>query len=566
MYIERIPNRTSPPAVLLRESFRQDGKVKKRTIANLSSLADDVVDGFAALLRGEKLVPVDSLHRTYRSLPTGHVDAVVRMMQRLGVARLVGGSAGPEANLIQALIVQRILQPSSKLGATRLWEESTLGQAFGISNVDVDDVYRALDWLVARQSLIEAKLAKRHLSDGDLALYDLSSAWYTGSHCDLARRGYSRDGKKGSLQVNFGLLTNRLGCPVSISVFPGNTGDSSTVEPQLRKLRKDFKLSQVVFVGDRGMVTGKQIAAMREHDAFRWVTALRSADIKKLVEGDYLQLELFDETNLFALTHQDYPNERLIACRNPALAERRGKSRNELLAATCANLDKIAARVASGKLVDAGEIGVAAGKVIDRRKMGKHIRLHIEDGRFGYEVDQDAVAREATLDGIYVIRTSVAEQDLDDASAVRAYKALTNVERDFRSIKSVDIEVRPIFHRTEARLKAHFLVCMLARYVLWHLERAWRPMTFADESPQSQPDPVLPRERSLAAKEKATRRGDDNGAIVHSHKTLVAHLATQVRNFGRITLPNGAIVETVADTDPTPVQRRARQLIEDLAL
>jgi Transposase DDE domain len=466
--------------VLLRESYREGAKVRKRTLANLSSLSNAQVEAIRAVLRGETLQPVAQTFEITASRPHGHVQAVALAMQRLRFASLIDSKPSRERDLVLAMVAARILAPSPKLATTRWWHISTLAQEFGVTEADEDDLYAAMDWLLARQARIGKKLAARHLHPGALVLYDLSSSYFEGSTCPLAKLGYSRDGKRGLLQVNYGLLTDARGCPVAVSVHEGNVADSETFMPEVQRLRQDFGVEQLVMIGDRGMISHKAIAEMRECEGVGWITALKSASIRVLVEQGQLQLGLFDQRNLLELSSPDYPGERLVACRNPQLAALRAHKREALLCATEKSLASIKARVDAGKLSGAEQIGLRVGKLINQYKVAKHFELHIDAKSFRFARKHDSIAAEAALDGIYIIRTSLNASQMDSADCVRNYKALANVERAFRSLKSIDLKVRPIHHRLADRVRAHIFLCMLAYYVEWHMREAWRELMFAD--------------------------------------------------------------------------------------
>ena len=568
MHIHVVPNRGSPPTVLLRESYREGAKVGKRTLANLSSLSPAQIEAIRAALRGETLQPVAQRFEITASRSHGHVHAAALTLQRLGFASLIGSQPCRERDLVLAMVAARIAAPHTKLATTRWWHTTTLAEDFGVAQADEDDLYAAMDWLLERQDRIQKKLASRHLSAGALVLYDLSSSYFEGSCCPLAKLGYSRDGRKGMLQVNYGLLTDARGCPVAVSVHEGNTADSTTFMPAVHKLREDFGIERVVMVGDRGMVSQKTIDQMREADGIGWITALKSASIRALVEQGHLQLGLFDERNLLELSSPDYPGERLVACRNPELAKLRAHKREELLAATEANLQKIKARVDALKLVGRDEIGLRVGKVVNQYKMAKHFELVIGDNAFTFARKTDAIAAEAALDGIYIIRTSVSAAQMDSADCVRNYKSLANVERAFRSLKTIDLKVRPIHHRTADRVRAHIFLCMLAYYVEWHMREAWRELMFADtdQLAKATRDPVAPAQRSKGALAKAARHTLDDGTPVHSFSTLMAELATIVRNTCRAPQagPQAPTFEVL--TTPNAKQQRALDLIQKIQL
>src|SRR2546427_6556144 len=541
MHIHVVPNRASPPTVLLRESYREGSKVRKRTLANLSSLSAAQIEAIRAALRGEALRPVAQSFEITASRSHGHVQAAALTMQRLGFASVVASKPCRERELVLAMVASRIVAPHTKLATTRWWHTTTLAEDFGVADASEDDLYAAMDWLLARQGTIQKKLAARHLSAGGLVLYDLSSSYFEGSTCPLAKIGYSRDGRHGMLQVNYGLLTDARGCPVAVSVHEGNVADSQTLLPEIKRLREEFGIEQLVMVGDRGMISNKAIDEMNETQGVGWITALRSASIRALVEQGQLQLDLFDERNLLELSSPDYPGERLVACRNPELAKLRTHKREELLAATEANLQKIKARVDAGKLAGRDEIGLRVGRVINQYKVAKHFELAIGENTFSFPRKLEGITAEAALDGLYIIRTSVSAAQMDAPQCVRNYKALANVERAFRSLKTIDLKVRPIHHRTADRVRAHILLCMLAYYVEWHMREAWRELMFADADQRAKAtrDPVAKALRSKAALAKVARHTLDDGTPVHSFSTLVAELATVVRNTCRT--PNAGL-------------------------
>ena len=568
MHIHSVPNRGSPPTVLLRESYREGGKVRKRTLANLSDLSAAQIEAMRAVLRGDAVQPAGSSLEIIASRPHGHVQAVAACMQRLGFAALIGSKPSRERDLVLAMVAARIVAPQTKLATTRWWQTTTLAEQFSVADASEDDMYAAMDWLLARQDTIQKKLATRHLRADGLVLYDLSSSYFEGHCCPLAKLGYNRDGKRGLLQVNYGLLTDANGCPVAISVHEGNTSDSRTFMPAVQKLRDDFGIERMVMVGDRGMISSKAIEELREIDGIGWITALRSVSIRTLVEQGHLQLDLFDETNLLEITSPDFPGERLVACRNPQLAKRRAHKREDLLAATEVNLVKIKARVAAGKLGGADAIGLAVGRIIDQYKVAKHFNPVIGVDSFTYSRKPDSIAAEAALDGLYIIRTSVPTAQMDGPACVRGYKSLTNVERAFRTIKTVDLKVRPIHHRTADRVRAHIFLCMLAYYVEWHMREAWRELMFADTeiAAKATRDPVAPAKRSKSALLKAARRTLDDGTPVNSFSTLMDNLLTIVRNTCR-TVNAGSDAPTFEiTTTPNPAQIRALGLIEAITL
>lgn len=568
MHIDVVPNRGARPAYLLRESFREGNQVCKRTLANLSALSDAQIQAIRAILRGESLTPAGELFEVIASRAQGHVAAVRVAMQRLGVAGLIGARPSGERDLVCAMVAARILAPHTKLATTRWWHTTTLAEDFGVADASEDDLYAAMDWLLARQDTIQKKLAARHLSAGGLVLYDLSSSYFEGTTCPLAKLGYSRDGKKGLLQVNYGLLTDARGCPVAVSVYEGNVADSQTLLPEITRLREDFGIEQLVMVGDRGMISQKAIDAMRETDGVGWITALKSASIRVLIEQGHLQLGLFDERNLVELSSPDYPGERLVACRNPELARLRAHKREALLAATERNLDKIKARVDAAKLAGEAAIGMRVGKVVNQYKVAKHFELSIGDNTFSFARKLDSIAAEAALDGLYIIRTSVPVVQMDAPQCVRNYKSLANVERAFRSLKTIDLKVRPIHHRLADRVRAHIFLCMLAYYVEWHLREAWRELMFADPDQQAKAtrDPVAPAKRSKQALAKIASHTLDDGTPAHSFATLLDELATIVRNTCRTPTagPDAPTFDVL--TTPNAKQKRALELIQQIRL
>ena len=551
---------------LLRRSYRESGTVKNETLGNLSHLPDALVEIIRRSLQGETFLPLAQTFEISRSRAHGHVQAVATAMQRVGLASLIASKPCRERDRVLAMVAARIVAPQTKLATTRWWHTTTLADDFGVADAGEDDLYAAMDWLLARQHTIEQKLAARHLGAGSLVLYDLSSSYFEGTTCPLAKLGYSRDGKRGTLQVNYGLLTDVRGCPVAVSVHEGNTADSKTFMPEVRRLRADFGIEQMVMVGDRGMISNKAIDQMREADGIGWITALKSASIRSLVEQGQLQLGLFDERNLLELSSPDYPGERLVACRNPELAKLRAHKREELLSATERNLAKIKARVDSAKLAGKDDIGLRVGKVINQYQVAKHFDLAIDEAAFSYQRKHDSIKAEAALDGIYIIRTSVPAAQMDAPQCVRNYKALANVERAFRSLKTVDLKVRPIHHRTADRVRAHIFLCMLAYYVEWHMREAWRELMFADTEQHAKAtrDPVAPAQRSKAALTKVARHTLDDGTPAHSFATLIAELATIVRNTCRT--PQAAENTPVFDvvTSPNSKQKRAIELLQQI--
>jgi hypothetical protein len=564
-YTDKQGRRREYESRYLRRTYRDGGTVRHETLANLSGLPEQVVDSIEAALKGTALVPAGQAQTVTitRSLPHGHVAAVHAMAVKLGLPRLLG-PASPQRDLALALIVSRVAAPGSKLSTLAWWADTTLGADLGIDGAGTDEAYAAMDWLGARQDAIEAGLARRHLAPAAnpqrMALFDLSSSWLEGTHCPLGERGHSRDGKKGKVQIEYGLLTDPGGRPVAVRVFEGNTADPAAFTEIVQVVRDTFGLRRMVMVGDRGMITSARVEALKELDKnYGWITALRGPAIKKLMADDGpLQLSLFDEQDLAEITSGDFPGERLVACRNPALAAERARKREDLLAATEKLLDPIVARVAAGRLRGAAKIGTAVGKVIGKYKMGKHFDVTITDDSLTVTRRQDQINQEAALDGIYVIRTPVPPGELDAAGVVTAYKNLKYVERDFRHIKADDLDLRPVFHRLEKRVKAHVLICMLAAYLTWHLRRAWAPLTYTDEDPPAQANPVAPARRSAAADAKASRQHDENGRPYRSFRGLLAHLATLTRNQVRFA---GAPADVPVLTEPTSEQRQAFDLI-----
>ena len=567
MHIHIVPNRGSRPTILLRESYREGKKVKKRTIANLSHLPMHQIELLRAVFQGVDLQPAGLGFVVERSQPHGHVEAVHRMMERLGLPGVIAGKPCRERDIVLALIAARIVDPQTKLATTRSWAATTLADTFGVAEADEQDCYAAMDWLLARQDRIQKKLAARHLKADGLVLYDLSSSYFEGVTCPLARRGYSRDGRRGTLQVNYGLMTDDRGCPVAVTVHEGNVADPTTLSPEITRLKEDFGITQFVMVGDRGMISSTAIATLRDQGGIDWITALKSASIRALVDDKTIQPDLFDERNLVEFQHPDYPGERLVACRNPELAKLRRHKRAELLQATEDGLTQIATRITAGRLKGQDKIGVAVGRVINRYKMAKHFTLTITDTSLAFARKEDAIIAEAALDGITIIRTSVTPERLDSASCVRHYKSLSQVERAFRSLKTVDLKVRPIHHRLSDRVRAHIFLCMLAYTVEWHMREAWRELLFADEDQAAKAtrDPVAPAERSAGAKAKVARRHHEDGAPIHSFQTLLTELATIVRNTCRTSAEEGAPTFTVT-TQSNPLQRRAMDLIDALAV
>src|SRR5216684_898168 len=569
-YVDKQGRRKDYSSAYLRRTYRDGGKVKNETVANLSALPGHVIDLIEAGLKGQQLVPAAEAVTITRSLPHGHVAAVHAMARTLGLPALLG-PAGRHRDLALALIISRVVRPGSKLSTLAWWDDATLGADLGVAGASTDDIYAAMDWLAGRQDGIEAGLAARHLAPeanpARMALFDLSSSWMEGRCCPLAARGYSRDGKKGRLQIEYGLLTDPAGRPVAVRVLPGNTGDPAAFAGIVKVMRDKFTLDRMVMVGDRGMITSARIQALNTAEdgagppggTYGWITALRAPAIKKLMADDGpLQLSLFDQQDLAEITSDDYPGERLICCRNPVLAAERARKREDLLQATEKLLAPLITRVAAGRLAGAGKIGVEAGKVINKYKTGKHFGLTITDTSLAVERRQDQIGAEAALDGFYVLRTPVPASDLDAPGVVTAYKNLKYVERDFRHIKSDDLDLRPVFHYLEERVKAHVLICMLGCYLTWHLRRAWAPLTFTDENPPAPDNPVAPAHRSPQAHAKASCQHDPAGRPYRSFRALLEHLATLTRNQVRFA---GASTTVPMLTEPTSTQREAFSLI-----
>ncbi len=653
MYIASIPNRNSPPAKLLRESYREDGKVKNRTLANLSSLPPQAIEVLRRCLRGETLVSTDAFEIVEDGSPAhGHVDAVMTAMRRLDFSKLICSRRSRQRDLVVAMIAARILEPKSKLATTAWWADTTLPEILNVSDADEDDLYDAMDWLLERQNHIENKLAGRHLTNNALALYDLTSSYFEGHTCPLAALGHNRDGKKGKLQVNYGLLTNRSGIPVAVSVFKGNTGDPKTLLPQVEKMRDAFGIEQFVMVGDRGMLTQKQVDALSDINGVDWIGALRPEAIKKLATNGAIQMSFFDERNLFELKHPDFPGERLVACRNREIAHRRAVKRESLLEATVKELDRVRSMVQRGRVsgkkeidsrvrailvkykigkhfeldvreegfnykvnkemiiaeimakskgsqeliekrlkrsrrhiesitrqltklsqkVDKGrlhgqdQIGIRVGKVINRYKVGKHFQLEIRDNDFSFEINQDKVSKEAALDGIYIVRTSLSKERMDADETVRSYKLLSQAERAFRSFKTVDLMVRPIRHRLEDRVRAHIFLCMLAYYVQWYMMEAWRPLLYADEDQKAKDlqDPVSPAKRSESAMKKIRTKRLDDGSRVYSFRCLLDHLGAIVRATCRCSDGREILATFTMITRHNPTQQKAFDLLKTI--
>jgi transposase len=571
MYIEQVPNRNSPPAILLRESYRQGKTVRKRTLANLTKWPKHLIDGLRTLLRGG--TAVDRLEETFevvRSRPHGHIASVIGIVRQLGLDRMLASTRSRERDLVVAMIVARIVEPGSKLAtARRLGEQtrcSSLAELLGVEQADEDDLYAAMDWLLTRQEPIEQALARRHLSEGSLVLYDVTSTYFEGHCCPLGHYGHSRDGKSRKLQIVFGLLCNQQGCPVAVEVFEGNTGDPATLKSQLKKLRERFGLERVVLVGDRGMLTEARIRKeLQGTEGLDWISALRAPAIRQLVKGGVLQLSLFDKTDLAEIHSPDYPGERLMVCKNPLLAEERARKRQALLQATEAELEKVVAATQRQKhrLKGKDQIGLRVGKVLNRFNVAKHFDITITEESFSYARNTERITQEAALDGFYVIRTSVPHAVLSAEQTVQAYKGLTVVERAFRSYKTVDLKVRPIHHYLADRVRAHVFLCMLAYYVEWHMRQKLAPLLFDDEdkalAQEQRASIVAPAQPSPKASRKARTKRTDDGYPVHSFRTLLADLATIVKNRIQPKLPGVEAFDQI--TRPSPVQQRALDLL-----
>jgi transposase len=569
MYIAVVPNRNSPPAVLLREGWREGNKTRQRTLANLSDWPPEKLDSFRRLLRDEALVSPQDLFTTQKTLPHGHVEAILEMIARLKLDQVICSQPCRERDLVLAMIVARLIDPCSKLATTRQWHSTTLAEEMGVTEAGEDDLYQAMDWLLERQERIEKKLAARHLGRGGMVLYDVSSSFYEGHTCPLAQFGHNRDGKNGLPIIVYGVMTNGQGCPVAVSVYAGNTGDPTTVSDQIEKLREKFGLERVVLVGDRGMLTQPQIDKLKQHAGMGWITALTSTAIRSLVDEGALQLSLLDEKNLAEITAPEYPGERLMVCHNPVLGEQRQRKREALLEATEKSLGKISQEVARRKKkpFTAAEIGVKVGKVLGRYKVGKHFQSTIGEGSFSWSRRAVSIAQEQKLDGIYVLRTGEPAERLSAEETVRNYKSLAEVERAFRCLKGIDLLVRPIRHRTKDRVPAHIFLCVLAYYVEWHLRQAWAPLLFVDEERVEQRrrrDPVLPAQPSASALRKKHSHQTADGLPVHSFADLLNELASRARVTYALKPQKTEEKTNLAFQqvpEPTPLQARAYQLI-----
>ena len=564
MYIETVPNRNSRPAILLREGWREGKRVRKRTLANLTDWPTEKVEALRQVLKGRRLLAPDDAFAIERSLPHGHVDAVLAMARRLELDRLIAPKRCPERDRVLAMVVERVLHPASKLATTRRWHSTTLAEELGVGDDDEDALYEAMDWLLARHERIEQRLARRHLHEHAPVFADVSSSYYEGRTCPLMRFGYNRDGKRGKTQVVYAVLSAPGGCPVAIEAYPGNTADPKTVPDQATKLQERFGLERVVLVGDRGLLTQVQIEHLKRYPGLGWVSALNTTQIRALVEQEALQLSLFDAQGLGEFVCEAYPGERLVACYNPLLAEERSRKREALLGATEAGLERVAREAArrTRKPLSAAELGRKVGRVLGRHKVAKHFEWDVHDGRLRYERNRERIEAEARLDGIYVIRTSEPATRLSSEDTVRTYKGLAAVERWFRAVKGWPIAVRPIHHREERRVRAHLFLCLLAGYLQWHLRRALAPLLFDDETldeVRRTRDPVA--EPTPHARNKKVRRCTDDGLPLHSLDTLLGELATRCRNTCRVRSDPEAPTFTLL-TQPTETQRRVTELIE----
>jgi Transposase DDE domain len=546
-------------STLLRRSYREDGKVRKETLANLSHLPSEVIELIRGSLRGESYVPAGEAFEIERSLPAGHVMAALSMARRLELARLLDRSPSRERDLVMAMICERVIAPASKLATVRSLSQSILAEELNVTDADEDDLYAALDWLLDRQERIEDRLARRHLRDGELVLYDVSSSYFEGRSCPLARLGYSRDGKRGTPQIIYGLLCDKPGRPIAVEVFSGQLHDDATLPAQITKLKQRFHLQSVVVVADRGMVTKANMQTLKDTEGVGWITALKAPQIKKLARDSVLQLSLFDEQNLAEITAEDYPGERLIVCRNPLVAAERTRKRQELLEATERDLQQIADRVQKGTLTGASEIGLAVGPAVKRYKMRKHFDLGITDQDFTFKRKAEQITAEAALDGIYILRTGLAENECSTSEVVRSYKNLEQAERAFKTFKGPELQIRPIHHRLEDRVRAHVLLCMLAYYLTWHLKQAWAPLLFKDEAPPTSTDPVAKATRSTTALRKAQTKHTTTGEACHSYKSLLSELATLTRNTIRLPSTDATFHKL---TKPTNLQAHALHLTE----
>lgn len=557
--IERRHGERVYVSYLVRRSVREGARVRHVTVANVSQLPAAAIEALRRALAGETLLATGEAFRVERSLPHGHVAALLAMAKKLELPRLLDRAASQERARALAMILQRLLEPGSKLACTRALGQSTLAEEVRVEGVDADGLYAALDWLGDRQQAIEARLARRHLKEGTLVLYDVSSSYFEGRTCPLAGRGFSRDKRRGSLQIVYGLICEPEGRPIAIEVFTGELHDDKTLLAQIEKLRRRFGLRSVVLVVDRGMVTKANLEALAKEEGIAWISALKAPQVKRLVKTGALQLSLFDELNLAEIASADYPDERLVVCRNPLVAAERARKREQLLSATEALLAPIKARVKAGTLEGEAEIGLAVGAVVNKRKVKKHFELEIADDRFEYRRKEEQIAEEAALDGFYVLRTNVSVEELGAPEVVRSYKALAAAERAFRTLKGPELELRPIHHRLEQRVRAHAFLCLLAYYLEWHLRKAWAELLFDDERPPLPEDPVAKALRSPAAKRKASTQRTAAGEVCHSFRSLLDELALVVRSSNRVP-GSTATFDTV--TDPNPTQTRAFELVE----
>jgi transposase len=565
MYVEIVPNRNSPPAILLREGWREGNKTRKRTLANLSDWPKEKIESLRRLLRDEPLVSPQDLFRTQQTLPHGHVEAILNTMRKLGLDSLISAKRCRERDLVLAMIAERLIHPCSKLATTRDWHSTTLAEELGVSDATEDDLYEAMDWLLERKPRIEKKLAERHLSDDCLVLYDVSSSYYEGRTCPLAQYGHDRDGQKGLPIIVYGVITDVTGRPIAVDVYPGNTSDQKTVVDQIEKLQKSFGLSRVVLVGDRGMLTQPQIEKIKEQSGWGWITALTSVAIRQLAEKGALQLSFLDEKNLAEVASPDYPGERLIACYNPLLKEERGRKRQELLEASEKGFTKIAKEVTRRKKkpLKEAEIAMKVGKVLGRYKMSKHFVCTMGEGSFQWARREESIQAEAKLDGIYILRTSESKERLSAEDTVRSYKRLSEVERAFRCLKGIDLLVRPIHHRDEQRVEAHIFLCLLAYYLEWHMRKAWASLLFEDgelSEERKRRDPILPAKPSESAQQKKRTRKTADGFPVHSWETLMAELASRARVTYTVG-SDSASPSFKQVPEPTPLQARAYDLL-----
>ena len=566
MFVDRIPNRKSPDVILIRESYRENGRSHKRTIANISNLPEEKIEMLSLVLKGVRVAPIDSVFKIEKSTPHGHVEAVLGTIRKLGLETIISSTPSPERDLAIGMIAQRIIKPCSKLATTRAWMDTTLAEEMGVSDEEVADLYDAMDWLLERKEKIENKLARRHLKEGSPVFYDVSSSYYEGRTCPLAFYGHNRDKKEGKKIIVYGLMTDREGRPISIDVYPGNTEDSTTLPDQVEKLITRFHLERVVLVGDRGLLKQTRIDDIKQHHHLGWISALRSADIKPLLAEGLIQPSLFDETNLAEITSPDYPGERLVACFNPILAAERKRTRDDLLAATEKELTRLEKEVArrTRKLFTDAEIGIKAGRIINKYKMAKHFDVLIEDQRFRWARREDAIRHEELLDGLYVIRTSEPAENISKEDVVREYKNLIKAEVAFRNLKGADdLMVRPIRHRDEQRVEAHIFICMLAYYVEWHMRQALAPLLFQDEELEEnrkKRDPVAQAKPSESVRRKKATRQTEDGLPVHSFRSLINSLGSRCRNTIRMTVGDLKIKKKET-TELSMIQSRAFELL-----